>query len=370
MRRFWGAALLGLAAGFAASNLQGQAPDYIAQIVGPVLFALALTLAQACARASRGLGRPDIFGWSLCVFFALAMLALQSTSNSGALRHILEMEFGGILACKAAYEFDRCREIKEGGPMQVIATLFCLLGAVMLVHGVFGEPGQDAIARNEPQMILSLMRIGMMSGVLLSTIVLLWVMAQRMTRRIHELASLDPLTGALNRQALIQQVEREISRTRRRADSRFTLMLLNVDRFRMVNDAHGHGAGDRLLSNVAKVLRATLRDYDLVGRLDGDSFVLLLPGTWGENASNLAARLQKEIAQHAAKEARLKNPITVRMGLAEFGDNGDNWDSMLRATETAANSAKTAGGNCVVVAPRPPQIDGPISIQGPAPAAR
>ena len=348
--RYWGAALLALAGGLASVNLQAHSPAFVSQLIGPVLFALALTLAQGCARSAGGKGGRDVLGWTLFGFFALAMLAQQYTSNNEALRVFLELELTGLLACKAAYEFDRCRELRETSPMQVIATIFGLLGAVLIVQGVFGSSRLDASATTESDLTLGLMRVGMIAGLLLSTVVLLWVMTESINRKMRDLVGLDPLTGALNRQALIQHVECEISRTRRRTNSRFTIMLLGLDQFRRVNDAHGHHAGDKLPVATVEVLRTTLRDYDLVGRLDGGSFILILPGTWGENAAKLAERAQQDIGRYAAKKALLKNSVSVSVGVSVYGENGEDWTALHRAAEIAMKIAKAAGGNCVVIA--------------------
>ncbi|MFM9970988.1 MAG: GGDEF domain-containing protein [Burkholderiales bacterium] len=347
--RLWGAAVLALAGGLALVNSLGHLPEYFPQFFGPALFALGLTFAQLCARSARGLGMREPLGWGLLASFALAMFAAYYTSQSATLRHFLEMEFIGLMACKTAYEFDRCRELRDGRPMLTIATIFCLLGAVLLVRGLLGVPGLETGAAMEQDTIGALSRVGMIAGLLICTIVLLWVITETIARQVRELVSLDPLSGTLNRQTMIAQVVREISRTRRRANSRFSMLLFNVDNFRRINDAYGQDTGDKVLKSMANALRKTIRDYDLLGRIEGDSFMLVLPGTWGENAVNLAARAQKEIATQA-KLTTTKNSISVSVGIAVLGDNGEDWNALLLAAETAMRTAKGKGGNRIEVA--------------------
>lgn len=350
--RFWGGTLLALAGGLALMNLQAHDSAYVANLFGPVLFALSLTLAQACARSARGIASRDVLGWTLFALFALALLAVQYMADSAALTHILKMELLGLLACKTAFEFNHCRELREGRPMQMVAAMMCLLAAAVLIEGIFGSPRRDAIASPESDLIEIFTRVGLLAGVLLCTTALWGVMTERMARIMQEIVSLDPLTGALNRPAFILQVEREISRTRRRADSRFTVILLNVDQLRRINDARGHAAGDQLLVKVVEALRSAIRDYDQIGRLGGDSFMLLLPGTWGENAAHMAERAKKKIRRYAAKNTAFKNPVSVAIGIAVFGENGEDWDTLLRAAETAIGNANAPDGNGARVASR------------------
>lgn len=123
----------------------------------------------------------------------------------------------------------------------------------------------------------------------------------RNNRRIKALvdsSTVDDLTGALRRQAGLEALERELSRARRLNDQRLVLAFVDLDSLKRVNDSEGHGAGDRLLTQVAQTLRARLRAYDLVARWGGDEFICVLP----EAGLKGASRILREIAREFESE--------------------------------------------------------------------
>ncbi len=192
------------------------------------------------------------------------------------------------------------------------------------------------------------MLVGLIAGLLLGALLVLWVTTKRTGVRMRQLASLDPLTGALTRQAFMQSFEREAARALRRPDSRFALLLIDVDQFRRINDAWGHKAGDRVLANVVGLARPAMREFDLIGRLEGDVFAILMRGTAGDAAAAVAERIRREIERQASVRAALRNPVAVSVGVAVYGENGRRWEDVLRAAQSAARSAKADGGNRVI----------------------
>jgi diguanylate cyclase (GGDEF)-like protein len=346
--RLWGAGLVAVAAGLALLGLQGLELDYFSRVIGSGLLALALTFAQASARAALGKTARDTFGWTLLASFVLAFLILEGMSGDPGLRHLLGMSLLGFLAFRSASEFEQSSKLREGRPMRAIAVILLLFGAGMVLEGalVAADPG----APFEPGAIETLLLVGLIVGLLLGTIVLMWVMTERISYRMRQLVSVDPLTGALNRRAFIRRFRREVSRTRRRSDSPFAILLVDLDHLRRINDAYGHRTGDRVLEKTVEVVRGTIRDYDLIGRLEGDAFVLLLPGTTSEGAATMAERVRQEIERKASVLSELKNPVSASIGVAVFGEHGDNWDAILRSADGAARKAKESGGNRVEVA--------------------
>jgi diguanylate cyclase (GGDEF)-like protein len=176
------------------------------------------------------------------------------------------------------------------------------------------------------------------------------VMAWRMHRRTRRLASLDPLTGALTRQAFIESFVRDAARALHRPRSRFALLLLDVDHFHRVNEAWGQRAGDRSLASVVAVARQAIREEDLIGRLEGDVFAILMRTSSSDTAAARAEHLQREIHRQACARAGLKNPVTVSVGVAMYGAHGRRWEEVLRAAEAAVSRAKSEGGDRVVAA--------------------
>ncbi|HEY3673792.1 MAG TPA: diguanylate cyclase [Acidimicrobiia bacterium] len=160
-------------------------------------------------------------------------------------------------------------------------------------------------------------------------------------------AATDPLTGLGNRRLVEDALGRLVAQARRTAE-RFAIAVLDLDRFKPVNDTYGHAAGDALLQAVARVLEDTTREYDVVGRHGGDEFIVLLAGIDANDAAAVMDRCRLAVA-----ELRLGTPpigVTASIGLAPSGPSLlGNVSSLVRAADDAVYVAKARGGNCVVL---------------------
>jgi len=158
-------------------------------------------------------------------------------------------------------------------------------------------------------------------------------------------ARIDPLTGSVNRRGMEEIVGREISRARR-AKTPFSLAILDVDHFKRVNDEYGHETGDKALIHLVTVIKAGLRDTDVVCRYGGEEFAVVLPGSGLQGALFAVDRLRAMV-----EKARL--PITSGVlqicfsaGVAELTENEDR-DTLLKRADKALYAAKRAGRNRV-----------------------
>jgi diguanylate cyclase (GGDEF)-like protein len=169
-----------------------------------------------------------------------------------------------------------------------------------------------------------------------------------LVEQLHSAATTDELTGLYNRRALEERLAAEISRSLRH-QLHTSVLLLDLDRFKVVNDTMGHAAGDRLLIQVARILRQQCRALDVVGRLGGDEFLVILPMTKPAEAQVFVARVQKSLHELEASTPEF-GPCTLSMGIAESPRHGTTVSSVLAAADTALYKAKRAGRNAVEVA--------------------
>jgi len=170
-------------------------------------------------------------------------------------------------------------------------------------------------------------------------------------RRLAEQASRDPLTGLYNRGYLHEVLEREMARALRYGDV-LSLVMIDLDAFKDVNDVHGHAAGDAVLRDVARMLRPGLRDGDVLARYGGDEFCVLLPNTDAAAGRAVADRLRTQVAAHRyGPEGTAR--IQLSAGLATSrdvpGDDRDPTDVLLRLADRALYASKDAGGDRVTV---------------------
>jgi diguanylate cyclase (GGDEF)-like protein len=153
----------------------------------------------------------------------------------------------------------------------------------------------------------------------------------------HELARRDPLTGVGNYRTLHERLEYETARHARHGRL-FALLLLDLDSFKNVNEAHGHLEGDRVLRDVGQALAATMREQDTLARQGGDEFSVLAPETGPEEVPTLAHRLQRAVAEVVVDDA----PLTVSIGWAVFPTDGETAEALLVAADAALRSTKQA----------------------------
>jgi diguanylate cyclase (GGDEF)-like protein/PAS domain S-box-containing protein len=170
---------------------------------------------------------------------------------------------------------------------------------------------------------------------------------------IHQLAYFDPLTDLPNRRLLVDRLEQAL-RLRDRTGQLTAVLMLDVDRFKRLNDTHGHAAGDQLLKAISRRLRELVRPYDTVSRLGGDEFVIMLEQLGTERAAAVAT------AERTAAKllVALDEPYTidigvthhsVSVGVAMSTGDGDTADGLLKAADVALYAAKEAGRNIVRV---------------------
>jgi diguanylate cyclase (GGDEF)-like protein/PAS domain S-box-containing protein len=160
----------------------------------------------------------------------------------------------------------------------------------------------------------------------------------------------DYLTGLPNRRHFMEQAAIELARVARYGGE-LSLLMVDVDNFKKVNDTYGHQTGDRVLQKLGEVSKAILRDVDLIGRIGGEEFAILLPETDGEKAREVAERLRVAIAHESLiLEMGVPLQFTVSIGVATIADHAINLDTFLARADTALYHAKTTGRNKISLA--------------------
>ena len=161
--------------------------------------------------------------------------------------------------------------------------------------------------------------------------------------RLEFLAQCDPLTGLPNRTSFAEHIEQALARQRRRR-GRLAVLMLDLDRFKDVNDSYGHQAGDELLKLATAALRERVRTEDCFSRLGGDEFGLLLEDTDGVQAVNrIATALQKSLQLPFALSSGTTVEIGVSIGISLFPDHGSNSDELIQHADAALYQAKAEG---------------------------
>lgn len=170
-------------------------------------------------------------------------------------------------------------------------------------------------------------------------------------RELLRLATTDPLTGSANRRRFMEQLEAELARIKR-FGGQSAFLMLDLDLFKQVNDTFGHAAGDAVLRHFVHLAESRLRRVDLVGRLGGEEFGILLPSTDLSGATEFAEEFRQQVADHPVMIGNDRICYTVSIGVAEFDERDPGPDEILARADGALYLAKERGRNRVEQGPR------------------
>ncbi|MEN9627435.1 MAG: hypothetical protein RJA10_662 [Pseudomonadota bacterium] len=171
----------------------------------------------------------------------------------------------------------------------------------------------------------------------------------RQARRLHDLASTDELTGLANRRALTATAENALARSRRDRTP-LAMLMVDVDHFKQINDTHGHAIGDEMLRHLARVLAASLREQDTLGRLGGEEFLAVLPSASLADARRVAERMCAAAA--ASPLPGPHGPVAVTVSIGVAGGDEVSAAALIARADAALYQAKHAGRNTVAVEDR------------------
>lgn len=221
------------------------------------------------------------------------------------------------------------------------ALVLALRGLQQLLWPDHGLELQAGEAANLPQFLAFLV---MAAGFNFSC---LGAQLLRYVRRLRELTLRDPLTGLLNRRAFNDELQREWQRMRRMG-APLVVTAFDLDHFKAINDGHGHDSGDLVLVRVARLLREASREVDLVARLGGEEFAVVMPGTTLEQGLLVAERMRQGLASlPLLSQAGAALCVTVSVGVADALDGDGDAHATLRRADEALYRAKRDGRNRV-----------------------
>ena len=218
--------------------------------------------------------------------------------------------------------------------------IICSLTVVMTLAGYLIEPSDDMWG-GMTNRVISLFVIGL-------TVFGMGKLATYEERLLIE-SMTDPLTGLLNRRYFDEQTRKEVARSRRHG-LRFSVLMIDIDHFKRVNDSYGHPVGDLAIKALAEVCSNALRPQDILARYGGEEFVLTLPHTSSDGAGVVAERIRQTVEQVVLDTEAGPVRFTVSIGISTYSRDLPLEQIVGRADE-ALYRAKQRGRNCVVVLP-------------------
>jgi diguanylate cyclase (GGDEF)-like protein len=208
-------------------------------------------------------------------------------------------------------------------------------------------PARESEAASDPRMLFA--RYAIMLVVFSMVLLYVWFFVIESHQELRKSALTDALTGIFNRRAIARESEREISLARR-ASRPISVIAIDVDLFKSINDRYGHDGGDLALCAVADLLRNGLRQTDLIARLGGEEFAVVLPETNISGALHIAEKLRDRLASTPIALPSGNIQVTFTAGVAQLIGSDTSFSSIMGRADKALYRGKAAGRNCVVVA--------------------
>ena len=169
------------------------------------------------------------------------------------------------------------------------------------------------------------------------------------SKRLHKLANTDTLTNLANRRYTFIYAENMLAQAKRDKDN-FALIIFDIDHFKKINDTYGHAGGDVALKDIAAIANEYVRNNDILGRIGGEEFLVILPGTSAKQAFVVAERIRLAIVN---KDIALSDDvvnISASFGIAQLAQSHPNFHQIFHEADTALYQAKNSGRNCIVFA--------------------
>ena len=345
----WTAALLLQAAVFGLYSVRDVWPDFATIVLPNALFITCMTL-QAAA-IIEFYGKQLDRHWHVLPALLVASL-FAVTIDKYALRVVLAgVLFGSGMLALAILMHRRSREDRSSARWLLLTGF--MIGAVTMYS-------RAVVGLLLPSVVPGLMVASPFQGltyifgfatILITSVGFLLLHKDRSEDVAQKLALTDPLTGAFNRRTFLELAEKEIARTRR-AKGALSLVMLDLDHFKEINDRYGHLAGDAVLKGVVTTVQTCLRKEDLLVRYGGEEFCILLPSLAIDRAKAMAERMREVVERAKFPHNGRSLQVTVSIGVAGLSNTGsEGVETLVSRADEALYAAKKSGRNRVVTFP-------------------
>lgn len=346
---YWAVSHLFLSASLVMIALRGQVHDFISIGVANALLLISAAISWYGHR--KFFRQPDPTFWGPviiagCVIAGLVMGTILTGDITA--RFVLSSITSGFL-----YFLVAMVPLRNAGPNSVTPRV---VGGIILLHAAFMlsrpflflgmDPSTGIMQSGLGGQITYLEGIVMIVGATMGYTLLA---AERLQEDLNQQARHDPLTNVLNRRAFLQLAEREMARATRRKTP-ISILIMDLDRFKELNDTYGHPVGDIVLSRTARLLNDQLRAQDIFARYGGEEFIALLPDTDKAGAIITAERLRTVLEKSLINTGRQSLSITTSIGAASSAHGSEILGELIATADLALYEAKRTGRNRTVAA--------------------
>jgi diguanylate cyclase (GGDEF)-like protein len=348
----WALALLFYAVSQVLFGMRDAIPLSVVAIFGNTAYAIAFVLMLLALRRFQGVEMSGL-RWLLpavLVFVLAAFWLEQARWRVMAVTLVFCGQIGVILQAL----LDRSQRQHGRGRYILVGAFMALLLILLLRVGSAASGAIEGSSGVSSSPWLGLIFLVSMCVILSITLGFVYMTVERAERLNFEMAMKDMLTGLANRRAITDQLLNTVARAQRQGQY-LSVLMLDIDHFKRVNDGYGHQAGDTVLRGVAQTLQSRLRAQDQIGRFGGEEFMVILPDTSLDGALTLAEALRQAVEATPTQWGAHSIAVTISIGVRGGAiTGGDTADSLVGSADAALYRAKQNGRNRVEVAlPQP-----------------
>lgn len=338
----------GFSLGFVLLLLRGIIPDFFSIVIANTAISLAgyIVFVGACDFTHQDVDRRSFLLIPGVLFFLF--LNYTYAERNIAVRTMLASATSAFFSFACSYILFRFSERELRQSSWFTATILSFYGSFLAIRAILAVvfPGPEDVFVSTDIQVLSFLLMAFCG--LLWSIGFAMMMAQRLILQTRHVAVTDYLTGIRNRMAGQAVLEGEIGAIAKNQRP-FSILLIDVDAFKTVNDVYGHAAGDIALRRIAAVLKASIRAQDTLSRWGGDEFLIVLPGAARQEALAVAERARKRIAETRITFQEWRIKCTISIGVAGNWEQTLDVDELLAQADRCMYEAKQNGKNRVVI---------------------
>ncbi len=345
--RLWGWGLLLYAGGLVTTMVRFLPPPLVLTVGNSMIaFAPILSIDGVLRHTSYRLKRRWV--WAALVATALVLAVSNFSGAYSALANLVAPTPIAIvlfLIGAAMLLRDPPAEAKNAAAFMAAILVFAVV-IWILRDAMMWEALDGAVDRDRLDLTIALFAIAQIVVSVACTMSLFWIEVRKMEATLIRVAYNDVLTDLPNRRAIMARFLEEVARAARQRQP-LAMLVFDIDHFKQVNDTHGHLAGDEMLKKIAATLSAGKRSEDVLGRIGGEEFMLLLTHHSADNALHLAERLRQHVAAATLDFEGKSLSVTTSGGIAVYPADGEDWDRLYAQADRRLYESKRNGRNRV-----------------------
>ena len=348
--RLWGWGLLVYAGGLLTTMVRFLPPPLVLTVGNSMIaFAPILTIEGVLSHTSYRLQHRWVWAALVATVLALAVSNFYGGPYSPLVNLVAPTPIAIVLFLIGTAMLLRDPPAEAKNAAAFLAAILVFAVAVWSLRNVMMWDALSRVAdRDRLDLIIALFAIAQIVVAVACTMSLFWIEVRKMEATLIRVAYSDVLTDLPNRRAIMARFREEVARAARQQQPQpLAMLVFDIDHFKQVNDTHGHLAGDAVLKNIAATLAAGKRSEDVLGRIGGEEFMLLLTHHSADNALHLAERLREHVAAASLEFEGKTLSVTVSCGIAVYSEDGEDWDHLYAQADRRLYESKRNGRNRV-----------------------